>query len=156
MNASNFKALTASAFFFGVCIFVAGCRHYKHKSPGAGATPSHTYTYKVRGIIEQLPAAGDSSRQISIKTQAIKNFIGPDDQPSPMPAMVMDYSAAKSVDMTSLHPYEKIEFTYRVNWQKGLNRISHIHKLPAKTILDFHSNATGAATGNMNTMPKGN
>lgn len=152
MNTSNFKALTATAFFFSLCAFVTGCRHYTHESPGAGAAKSPTYTYKVRGIIEQLPAAGDTGRQISIKTQAIKNFIGPDDQPSPMPAMVMDYSAAKSVDMTSLHQYEKIEFTYRVNWQKGLNRISHIHELPAKTILDFHSDATG----NMNTMPKGN
>ncbi len=156
MNAINFKSVLIAALLLNLCAFVTGCRHEKHASAGVGAAPSHTYTYIVRGIIEHLPAAGDASRLISIKTQAITNFMGPDDQPSPMPAMVMDYTAAKSVALTALRVHEMIEFTYRVNWVKGVNRISRILELPPDTTLNFHSAATRAANeGNDNMNPNG-
>ena len=156
MKTGRFKVFAIAALILDLGAFAAGCRHYKHASSGASATQSHTDVYIVRGIIEQLPAADTASREISIKTQAIKNFMGPDGQPSPMPAMVMNYTAAQSVPLTSLRPHEMIEFTYRVNWQKGINLISNIRELPAETTLNFHSDATHAATGKVENTPNAN
>ncbi len=137
MKVSCLRKLALAGLFTSLYICVAGCQHRKQSPTRATATQSNTYTYTVRGIIEHLPPAGETGRQISIKTEAIGNFIGPDGKISPMAPMEMDYDLAKSVDTATLHPHEKIAFIYRVNWQSGLNQVSRIHALPPSTILSF-------------------
>ena len=149
MKVSSFRTLAGTALFFSLGLLVAECKHHNQATNSSAAALAGTYQYAVRGIIEKLPAPGSAHRLISIKTEAIGNFIGPDGKISPMAPMEMDYDLAQSVNTATLRLKEKIAFTYRVNWQNGLNQVSQIHRLPASTELTFQqpAAATSPATG---------
>ena len=143
MRTDGFQPATRIfAFFLLLALAIPGCRH-KHTAPLPAGEASETQTYLVRGIVEKLPDARTHPRQITIKSEAVDNFIGPDGHPSPMAAMVMDYPLAKAVSINGLAPGSKVTFTYQVNWNGGIDQITRIQKLSASTKLNF--TATSAA-----------
>ena len=91
--------------------------------------------YEVRGVIMSLPKTGEQT--LSIRHEAIDNFVHRDGKMRGMDAMPMMFYAEQSADLTTLSVNDKVHLNIKVQFQKTPPlRITAIKKLPADTQLD--------------------
>lgn len=103
-------------------------------APDASAAPDGTY--RVRGEIARLPAAG--SREVGIHHEAIPDFRDEKGNQVGMDSMTMPFLAAPEVALDGIAAGDRVEFEFEVRW-KGARPIllTGLHKLPAGTRLAF-------------------
>lgn len=117
----------AACLLFGLLACRAG-------APDASAAPDGTY--RVRGEIVRLPAAG--SREVGIHHEAIPDFRDEKGNQVGMDSMTMPFLAAPEVALDGFAAGDRVEFEFEVRW-KGARPIllTGLHKLPAGTRLAF-------------------
>jgi len=94
--------------------------------------------YTVRGEVVAVPGGGGPTDQLRIHHEAVPDFIGIDGDVVGMAPMTMPFPTADSVDVASLAPGDKVEFTFEVRWGGSpAYQISKLHKLPPDTQLTF-------------------
>ncbi len=100
----------------------------------------------IRGEITQLPVAGDSSKDLQIHHEQIREFKTKDGTVNintkgiaGMMSMEMPFPLGEGVSLDGFGVGDKVEFDFVVNW--GENRpaweITRIEKLPDDTEIDF-------------------
>jgi Cu/Ag efflux protein CusF len=132
----------------GLVVFVAlgglaagGCeKKAPPKPPAAGSAPAaeapqHTYT--VRGEIMSLPKPGDATSSLSIRHEAIPDFVRRDGKLG-MGSMQMSFTPAPGVSLEGLQPGDKVEFEWHVWWQpRARAEVAAVRKLPPETTLEL-------------------
>ena len=94
--------------------------------------------YAVRGEVESFPPPDRPRHWISIRHEAIPDFIGILGDPEPMKAMTMRFAVAEAVDVDALDVGDKIAFELEVDWSADDRaRLISFEALPAETELDF-------------------
>ncbi len=109
---------------------------------GCGSEPVEQWppvkVYTVRGEVQGLPAPEPPGNRITIRHEAIPDFIGILGDPEPMKAMTMKFDLAEEVDTSALEIGEKIEFGLEVDWSADKRaRVISIRTLPPETELQF-------------------
>lgn len=119
---------------------LSGCQ--RQEGPAAEETQASTaHTYSVRGVVRQLPQAGQAGVPFLIQHEAIDDYISVSGKPAPMAAMTMPFMAADGVDLDGLAAGDKVAFELRVDWQASAAMlITSIEELPPQTALDLASN----------------
>ena len=129
--------LTLTLALLPAVTVLPGCQH--QEDPASEATQAATaHTYSVRGVVRQLPQAGQAGVPFLIQPEASDDYISVSGKPAPMAAMTMPFMAADGVDLEALAVGDKIAFELRVDWQASAAMlISSIEKLPPETVLDL-------------------
>ena len=126
--------------FAAVCLLLgfAACRA---GAPEASAKPDGTY--RVRGEIVRLPAAG--SREVGIHHEAIPDFKDERGSQVGMDSMTMPFLAAEAVALDGFAAGDRVEFEFEVRWKSARPiLLTRLQKLPAATRLAFDPPADGA------------
>ena len=114
---------------------LAGCREKERATPdtqGAGVR-----RYSVRGEVVQLPPPAAGTRKVSIRHQAIDDFVNQSGATVGMAAMMMQFDVAPQVALDDVRVGDKVEFQLAVGWSPPLLRIDALRKLPQDTALEF-------------------
>ncbi len=114
---------------------LAGCREKERATPdtqGAGVR-----RYSVRGEVVQLPPPVAGTRKVSIRHQAIDDFVNQSGATVGMAAMMMQFDVAPGVTLDDVRVGDKVEFQLAVGWSPPLLRIDALRKLPQDTALEF-------------------
>jgi len=107
------------------------------RSEPADQGPVQSYT--VRGEVVAVPGGGGPTDQLRIHHEAVPDFVGIDGDVVGMSAMTMPFPTADSVDVASLAPGDKVEFTLDVRWEGTPGyQISQLRKLPPDTQLELN------------------
>ncbi len=109
------------------------------------AAEGDAQTYTVRGEVVAVPGGGGPTDQLRIRHEAVPDFVGIDGDVVGMASMTMPFPTADGVDVASLAPGDKVEFTLEVRWEGTPGyRISALHKLPPDTELELDKVDSGA------------
>jgi Cu/Ag efflux protein CusF len=135
-------ALAASALLSG-CDEPAGSGAASGAKGGAAGKIDETQppneTYVVRGVVRQLPVAGQPQTEFKVKHEAIDNYVNRFGEVVGMGAMTMDFPRANGVSLDGLAVGDVVELTFAV-WRKD-GRVSYkttaIRKLAGDTKLEF-------------------
>jgi Cu/Ag efflux protein CusF len=99
---------------------------------------SPTRTYRVRGVIRQLPRADEAGTPLLIHHEAISDFVGISGDVEPMEAMTMAFPVASEVSLEGLAPGDRIAFDLEVDWTAPPPaQITALEKIPPETELEF-------------------
>ncbi|MDX2117856.1 MAG: copper-binding protein [Planctomycetota bacterium] len=148
------KLFTSVAIVSLACSLVAipaGCSKDPSQDTPAAKEKRPVRAYDTRGRIVALPKAPDpkdstakpvppTQRIYSIRHERIEKFEDSKGRVSPMRAMVMKFSPAEGVDMTTLKEGDAVNFTFEVHWDNDPEHILKVTKfsvLPADTKLEF-------------------
>jgi hypothetical protein len=108
----------------------AGCRG--DRAP----PPSDLRRYDARGEIVRLPAPG-GPREITIRHEAIDDFVNAAGETVGMNAMAMPFEVAPAVAIEGLRPGDKVAFRFAVGWSPPVLRVESLRPLPPETALTF-------------------
>lgn len=132
--------LTLALALLPAVVVLSGCQ--RREDPATEGTQASTaHTYSVRGVVRQLPQAGQAGVPFLIQHEAIEDYISVSGKSAPMAAMTMPFMAADGVDLDGLAAGDKVAFELRVDWQASAAMlITSLEKLPPQTVLDLASN----------------
>jgi Copper binding periplasmic protein CusF len=82
---------------------------------GGGETTARTYT--VRGIVRQLPAPDDPSRQLLVLHAPIPDYVNSEGYETGMASMTMPFPVAPEVDLSGIAAGDAVELALRVDWE---------------------------------------
>jgi len=91
--------------------------------------------YTVRAEIVQMPKRPGG--YLTIRHEAVDDFVDVTGDLVGMNAMVMGFPVAKDASVDGLKVGDKIEATLVVDWTRGFGELARIKKLPAETMLHF-------------------
>lgn len=122
-------ALGLGLFTIGLCIglTVAGCA----AAPERGAEPAASVqTYNGAGEVVYLPS--ESVPALTVRHQAIDDFVDIDGEVVGMPAMTMPFPLADGVSLEGIEEGDAVRFTLEVEWSGDPPyRIARIEKVEA-------------------------
>jgi Cu/Ag efflux protein CusF len=99
---------------------------------------SLTRTFRVRGVIRQLPQADEAGTPLLVHHEAISDFVGLSGDVEPMAAMTMAFPIGSEVSLEGLAPGDKIVFDLEVDWSAATPaQITALDKIPPDTVLEF-------------------
>ncbi len=101
-------------------------------APGGAAPPAKRYS--VRGEVVAVDAA-----QLSIRHEAIPDFVDRSGAAVGMGAMVMPFPVAKGVPLAGLEPGDKIRFRFVMDWDRNRMEIDEVEELPRETRLEHEA-----------------
>ncbi|MEM9420094.1 MAG: copper-binding protein [Planctomycetota bacterium] len=133
--------LLANSAFCLSLIFSTGCSDSTAPSAPSSAesTPSNTKIYVVRGVISNLPTPEKPAAELSIKHEAIPDFVDSEGKTVGMDVMTMPFPVAEGLDLAEFSVDDKVEVTFVVTWG-GDNQgwaATELPPLPIDTELDF-------------------
>lgn len=102
-------------------------------SDPAAAAAAHRYT--IRGQVVRLPDAPGG--QISLRHEAIDDFVNASGAVVGMDAMVMPFDVAPDVSLQGLRAGDAVEAQLSVDWSRPSMRLERLRKLPDGTELRF-------------------
>lgn len=118
-----------------LAVLAAGACAPAAETPAA-AEASAIQRYEVRGVVGGLPSA--SVPAISIRHEAVPEFVGFEGEVVGMDSMSMPFPLADGVDLAGIEPGDKVAFTLEIEWEDDVPyRISRIEELPPDTELDL-------------------
>ncbi|MBZ0171234.1 MAG: copper-binding protein, partial [Phycisphaerales bacterium] len=136
-------------------IAVPGCgEEPKSNAPDLSIYEEGSHTYRVRGVILQLPDAGPPPAELRIRHEHIPGFIGVTgeihrnrDGVSGMKSMAMDFpDIAGDVALGEFAPGDKVVFEFKVKWLESPSGdksprwlVSAIEPLPADAEISFEN-----------------
>jgi Cu/Ag efflux protein CusF len=110
----------------------------KSKTATEQSAASPARTYRVRGVIRQLPQADEAGTALPVHHEAISDFVGLSGDVEPMAAMTMAFPVASEVSLEGLAPGDKIVFDFEVDWSAPTPaQITALDKIPPDTELSF-------------------
>jgi Cu/Ag efflux protein CusF len=92
------------------------------------AAPARRYT--VRGEVVRLEAG-----ELSIRHEAIPDFVDRSGAAVGMRAMVMPFPVAKGVSLDGIQPGDKVRFRFAMDWERNRMEIEQLEELPEETRL---------------------
>ena len=104
------------------------------EAPAPGGAPSPARRYSVRGEVVAVDAA-----QLSIRHEAIPDFVDRSGTAVGMGAMVMPFPVAKGVSLAGLAPGDKIRFRFVMDWERNRMEIDEVEELPRETRLEHEA-----------------
>ncbi len=104
-------------------------------------------TYRVRGVIVSLPAAGNPVSELRIHHEAIPTFINKDGRMEGMGAMTMPFTPATGVSLDGLEVGDKVVFTLRMNFATNRSEVAEFSELSQDTELNFAAPGAGGDGG---------
>ena len=141
-----------------LALLPAGCSKDPEQDKPAAAEKRPVRTYETRGRITKLPEAmaekpadaktPATSHIYSIRHERIEKFEDSKGRVSPMRVMVMKFSPAEGVDMSSLKVGDAIAFNFEVHWDadpEHILKVTKVSVLPADTKLEFDKPEAPAA-----------
>jgi hypothetical protein len=100
--------------------------------------PSQGRDYAVRGLVQQIPTAGDPASGFVLRHEAIDGFVGRDGEASGMESMTMPFALARGVALDSVAVGDPVEIRLHVDWSADLPvSVTAIRELPAATVLNL-------------------
>jgi hypothetical protein len=127
-----------------------GCSKDPEQDKPAAIEKRPVRTYETRGRITKLPEkpadakleskTPATSLLYSIRHERIEKFEDSKGRVSPMRVMVMKFSPAQGVDMSSLKVGDAISFNFEVHWDadpEHILKVTKVSVLPADTKLEF-------------------
>lgn len=121
----------AAALAFVLASGAVACR--SEAPPAPSATDVRRYT--VRGEVVALPEAG--GRELSLRHEAIHEFVDRSGAVVGMNAMVMPFPVEPGVSLDGLAAGDKVRFRFAVDWSRNRFAIESLEKLPAETTLEY-------------------
>ena len=123
------KALRFGGLAVAILCAVLGC------SKAPGVPPQ---TYEVRGVVRQLPAADQPSKEILIHHEAIPSFGNMNGETVGMEAMTMPFPVVDPALCEGFALGDKVTFRFQVDWEGSPPlQLTHLEKLTADTVLSF-------------------
>ena len=126
-------AVAAALFLFAA---TTGCTD--RTPPAAAGQAGAVRRYAVRGEVVQLPSPV-GGRTVSIRHEAIDDFVAQSGETVGMASMVMPFDVAPSVLLDELRVGDKVDFRLAVGWSPPVLRIEELRKLPPGTALEFRA-----------------
>jgi len=126
----------------------AGCSKDPDQDKPAATEKRPVRTYTTRGRIVKLPEKAADAKTpatsliYSIRHERIEKFEDSRGRVSPMRVMVMKFSPAAGVDMSSLKVGDSITFNFEVHWDadpEHILKVTSFTVLPADTKLEFEN-----------------
>jgi len=142
------RSLTqAASSVLAVAVVSIACGAPAHDTGAAvGAAPEiHEPAgdrYTVRGLVIEVPDAGQAEARLRIRHEAIPDFRGMDGKvwEGGMESMTMIFAVAEGVSLEGISAGDKLEFVLVMDWEKKPTQwITEIVELPAETELSFGS-----------------
>ncbi len=100
-------------------------------------------SYRVRGLVRQLPKPDAARGEIYIRHEAIPSFKNADGEIVGMESMSMPFPLADAELIAGLEVGDRVEMDFEVSWHGGNPlRVTAIEKLAADTRLAFETAAT--------------
>jgi Cu/Ag efflux protein CusF len=120
------------ALVFCLGIALVACGGEDRRQDRESSTPLQTYT--VRGEVAVLPGPDRPPGRITIRHEAIPEFVGPSGEVVGMEAMTMHFQLAEGVSTADLAPGDPILFTFEVDWASGsLPMVVRLEALPEES-----------------------
>lgn len=119
-----------------LALIAPGCRDGGGSRSGDEAA-ANARRYTVRGEIVRLPAPSGGARQLSIRHEALDDFVNEAGVVVGMDSMVMQFDVAPAVALEDVRVGDKVEVRLAVAWSPPVLRIEQLRKLPADTALRF-------------------
>lgn len=113
-----------------------GCSEADPPQPTTSA--AETNTYEVRGVVVDLPRAGDPTSEFVVSHEALPDFVRSDGSLG-MNAMVMPFVPQNEVAFDGISVGDKIAFTWVVWWEGRIPRstIADLRRLDQDTPLEL-------------------
>lgn len=127
-------AVAVAALLLGA---TTGCTD--RRPPAAAGQAGAVRRYTVRGEVVQLPSPAGGGRTVSIRHEAIDDFVAQSGETVGMAAMVMPFDVAPSVPLDEVRVGDKVELRLAVGWSPPVLRIEELRKLPPGTALEFRA-----------------
>jgi|GEM_PF-886694 len=151
MSTPRLLALLAASC--ALALFPAACSKDPSQDTPVASEKRPIRAYETRGRVVAIPQAPKpdakdaaakppppTQRLYSIRHERIEKFEDSKGRVSPMRAMVMKFSPAEGVDMTTLKVGDPITFTFEVHWENDPEHILKVTKfnvMPGDTVLEF-------------------
>ncbi len=95
-------------------------------------------SYRVRGLVRQLPAPNKANGDVLVKHEAIPSFKDADGEIVGMESMSMPFPLADVALITGVEVGDRIDMEFEVSWHGGNPlKVTAIEKLPEGTRLAF-------------------
>jgi Cu/Ag efflux protein CusF len=127
--------------------FVLASLACRSEPPAASSATSSASVrrYTVRGEVVGLPEGG--GRELSLRHEAIHDFVDRSGAVVGMNAMVMPFPVEPGVSLEGIAEGDKVRFGFAVDWDRNRFVIESLEELPPNTVLDFgKARPPGAAT----------
>jgi Cu/Ag efflux protein CusF len=104
---------------------------------GSGSAAETVRRYTVRGEVVQPPAAGRSPAQLTVRHEAIPDFVDRSGQRVGMAPMTMalDLAPGAAASARDLRAGDKVELVLAVDWTRPMSRIESVRRLPGGAVL---------------------
>ncbi len=112
----------------------------------AGETPAayDVQTYEVRGQITGLPDDADPQANLTIRHEAIDDFVSMNGEVVGMSSMSMPFPVADDVDLAEREVGDKVRFTLSVDWDGDpAYQVTSMEALPEDTELEYRKARPG-------------
>ena len=94
--------------------------------------------YTVQGVVRGVPTADRPGSQLSIRHQAIPDFVDFNGKEVGMGSMTMPFPAADDLSLEGITPGDAIEFDLAVDWDGDRPvQVTRVVRLPEGTEVDF-------------------
>lgn len=115
----------------------AACRDGSSAPAATDDASGKLRRYTVRGEIVSLPGSAAGPRQVSLRHEAIDEFVDASGKVVGMGSMVMPFDLAPGVGLGDLRAGDKVEARIAVGWAPPLLQVEQLRKLPADAVLEF-------------------
>ena len=109
----QFRRIAISIPLVAWVVLLASCGEQSQVSDDGLPPPA---TYEVRGLVRHVKQQSIGGTQLSIRHEAMPDFIGINGQVEGMKSMTMPFTVAESVDLEGIAPGTKILFHLTVDW----------------------------------------
>jgi len=121
-----------------LAVALGGCREPAAPSAQAdGGSTQAPRRYTVRGEVVRLPEPGRSGSEMSIRHEAVPDFVDRAGHVVGMGSMVMPFRLDPPVLAGGIAVGDKVEMRFAVDWSRNAFWIERLDKLPADTPLRF-------------------
>ena len=117
-----------------LALLVAACGTQDAAAPPG--PPDQSYT--VRGVVVALPTEGARVAYLSLRHEAIPEFVGREGDVVGMDSMTMPFALADPALAAGLAPGDEVEATLEIRWEADEPAtLTRVEPLPAGAELDF-------------------
>lgn len=108
------------------------------------AAASDVQSYEVRGQITGLPDDADPQANLTIRHEAIDEFVSMNGEVVGMSSMSMPFPVAEDVDLEGMEVGSKVRFTLTVDWEGDpAYQVTSMEPLPEDTELEYRNASPG-------------
>ena len=108
------------------------------------AAADDVQSYEVRGQITNLPDDADPQANLTIRHEAIDDFVSMNGEVVGMSSMSMPFPVADDVDLDGMEVGDKVSFTLTVDWDGDpAYQVTRMEPLPEDTELEYRKASPG-------------